>query len=77
MFNPLVDSFNDLTDQQIDEKVSELGRKYWQTQNYRLREQIAVILDMYQAEAQSRRAKMYQKQADDNDNDLDSLININ
>lgn len=77
MFNPLVDSFAELTDQQIDEKVSELGKKYWQTQNYRLREQILSILNMYREEAQVRRAKLYQKQADDNDNDLDSLINVN
>lgn len=77
MFNPLVDSFAELTDQQIDEKVTELGKKYWQTQNYRLREQILSILNMYREESQVRRAKLYQKQADDNDNDLDSLINVN
>lgn len=77
MFNPLVDSFDELTDQQIDEKITDLGKKYWQTQNAGVRQQMLTILDMYREEAASRRAKAYQKQADDNDNDLDSLININ
>jgi hypothetical protein len=77
MFNPLVDNLSDLTDQQVEEKVSELGKKYWQTRNLQVRDQIAAIYEMYQHEAQARRAKAYQRQADDNDNDLDSLINVN
>ena len=77
MFNPLVDDFNQLSDQQVEEKLSELGKKYWQTSNMQVRDQIAVVYEMYKHEAQARRAKAYQRQADDNDNDLDSLINVN
>jgi hypothetical protein len=77
MFNPLIDSFTQLTDNQIDEKIVELGRKYWQTTNAGLRQQILTILDMYREEAHSRRAKAYEEQAKNNNNDLDSLININ
>jgi len=76
MFNPLVDDMKKLSDQQVEEKVSELGKKYWQTRNLQLRDQIASIYEMYRLEAQARRAKAYQSQSND-DNDLDSLININ
>ena len=77
MFNPLLDNMDQLTDSEVDTKINELSKKYWQTQNYKVKEQIAVIYDMYRLEAQSRRARAYQQQKDDNDNDLDGLININ
>ena len=77
MFNPLVDNFNQLTDAEVESKIVELGRKYWMTRNPQVQEQIAVLLEMYKQEAYSRRAKQYQKNQDDGDNDLDSLININ
>jgi len=75
MFNPLADSFDDLTDSQIQEKVQDLTRRYYQTSNPGLQSQIAVMLDMFRQEQTTR---MYrQKQQDDDDPDLDNLININ
>ena len=77
MFNPLVDDFSALTDTEVEEKVVELGRKYWMSRNPELQAQIATILEMYKEEARARRARAYQ-QSQDNDNDsLDNLININ
>lgn len=76
MFNPLVDSFDDLTDVELDTKISELGRKYWQARNPQLQMQISSILEMYKAEAASRRAKQFTKSQEDGENDLDNLINI-
>jgi len=75
MFNPLADNFEDLTDSQIQEKVQDLTKRYYQTRNPGLQNQIAVMLDMFRQEQTTR---MYrQKQQDDNDPDLDNLININ
>jgi len=75
MFNPLADSFEDLTDSQIQEKVQDLTRRYYQTSNPGLQNQIAVMLDMFR---QEQTLRMYrQKQQDDDDPDLDNLININ
>ena len=75
MFNPLADNFEDLTDSQIQEKVQDLTKRYYQTRNPGLQSQIAVMLDMFRQEQTTR---MYrQKQQDDNDPDLDNLININ
>jgi adenylate kinase len=78
MFNPLVDSFSKLTDTQIEEKIIELGKKYWQAdKNPSLQSQIGTVLEMYKQEIELRRARDYQKQKDNSDdNDLDSLINI-
>jgi len=77
MFNPLVDDFSELTDTEIENKIIELGKKYWQARNPQLQAQIATILEMYKEEARSRRAKAYQKQNNqDLDNGLDNLINV-
>lgn len=76
MFNPLVDSFDNLTDSDIENKIVELQRKYFLTHNPSLQNQISVILDMYKEEARSRRAKQFAKLNNQDNNDLDSLINI-
>jgi len=77
MFNPLVDDFSELTDTELENKIVELGRKYWQARNPQLQAQVATILDMYRQEAHSRRAKAYNSQNDqDKDKGLDNLINV-
>jgi hypothetical protein len=77
MFNPLVDSFDDLTDTEIENKISELSRKYFQSRNPQLQQQVAVILEMYKEEARARRAKEYLRQMENNGEEgLDNLINV-
>lgn len=77
MFNPLVDDFSALTDTEVEEKVVELGRKYWMSRNPDLQAQIATILEMYKEEARARRARAYQQSQDNGNDSLDNLININ
>lgn len=76
MFNPLVDSFSELSDSEIDQKVSELSRKYFQTHNPQVQSQIAAVLDMYKEELRARRARQMLQQQENGDSDLDNLINI-
>ena len=77
MFNPLVDSFAQLSDAEVENKMLELQRKYYMTHNPQVQDQIATILDMYREEARARRAKQYQQISDQNgESGLDSLINI-
>lgn len=77
MFNPLVDNLSNISDAELDAKISELGRKYWQARNPQLQSQIANILEMYRLEMQARRASEKVKQDQENgENGLDSLINI-
>lgn len=77
MFNPLVDSFNDLSDSEIEESISSLSRKYFQTQNPHVQAQITAVLEMYKDEMRLRNARAMQRlNANNGENDLDNLINI-
>jgi hypothetical protein len=77
MFNPLVDSFDQLTDAEVENKMLDLQRKYFMTHNPQVQEQISAILDMYREESRARRAKQYLQQTQQNGKSgLDSLINI-
>jgi len=76
MFNPLVDSFDDLTDSEVDDKIQELSRKYWQTKNPSLQQQISTVLEMFKEEAATHRAKQLQKSQTDSESGLDNLINV-
>lgn len=75
-FNPLVHSFDNLSDIELEEKILELNKKFWMTHNPQVKEQITAILDMYKAEMEGRRAKPKKINSQDGDNSLDNLINI-
>jgi hypothetical protein len=76
MFNHLVNNVSDLTDSEVEDKIIELGRKYWMTQNTDLRVQISTVLEMFKEEVLVRRAKSMQRSQENGDNSLDNLINI-
>lgn len=76
MFNPLVDDFSKLSNNEVEGKIIELSRKYFQTRNPDLQQQISVILEMYKEEMRSRNARSQLKQQEDGDNPLDNLINV-
>tara|TARA_S200000501_G_C20805186_1_gene735829 strand:- start:772 stop:1011 length:240 start_codon:yes stop_codon:yes gene_type:complete len=75
-FNPLVDSFDDISTNDLEEKIVELQRKYFMTGNLQVQQQISAILDMYIEEARSRRAKSMKKDLENPESGLDNLINI-
>ena len=68
------------TDIELENRVTELQRKYFQTDNADLKIQIANTLDIFKDELRTRRAIAAQKQREqmqeNGDSDLDSLINI-
>lgn len=77
MFNPLVDSFEELSDQEVENKIFELTKKYWQSsRNPELQNQVLTVLNMYKMEMQARQAKQQIKNQDQDDNSLDNLINV-
>jgi len=77
MFNPLVDSFDQLKDREIEDKIVELQRKYFQAgANPQLQQQVQAILEMYKLEMQQRRAKSLEPSQENGTNSLDNLINI-
>ena len=77
MFNPLVDDISVLSDSELDQKITELSRKYFMSANPQVQMQISAILEMYKEEMRARRARQQLEQSQNNDNNgLDSLINI-
>jgi hypothetical protein len=77
MFNPLVDDLSNLSDDEINNKITELSKRYWQSKNPQLQGQILTILEMYKQEQQTRLARQRQESQNPDDPDLDNLININ
>lgn len=78
MINPLIDSLDHFTLQELEDKIAELQRKYFISRNPQVQVQIANVLDIYKLELQDRRVKelMRQKNQDNDENSLDNLINI-
>ena len=70
----------DYNDNELEAKIIDLQRKYFQTHNTGLQMQIANTLEIFKDELRTRRAIAAQKQRqqmqENGDNDLDSLINI-
>ena len=75
--HPLAEDFSQLKDNEIEEKIQQLSKKYFQATNSAVQHQITMFLDMYKAELANRRARMWQEQYQKRDTDLDSLINVN
>ena len=74
MFNPLVDNFNDLSDNDIELKIAELSRKYFISHNPQVQQQIQTIIEMLREETKKRNAKNLSSQ--NPESDLDNLINV-
>ena len=57
MFNPLVENLSKLTDQQLEQKITEITRKYAMLRgmhNYAMMNQVGVILEMHRQEFMNR-----------------------
>ena len=78
MINPLIDSLDHFTLQELEDKIAELQRKYFISRNPQVQVQIANVLDIYKFELQDRRIKELKRQQnqDNDENSLDNLINI-
>lgn len=78
MINPLIDSLDHFTLQELEDKIADLQRKYFLTRNPQVQVQIANVLDIYKIELQDRRIKELNRQQnqDNDENSLDNLINI-
>ena len=76
--HPLVVKLEDLKDQEINAKISDLTKKYFMTHNPSVQSQIANVLDELKNELAVRNARIWQKQMENKSNKgLDILININ
>lgn len=73
--HPLLGSISNLTESQIEEKLNQLTRKYWSTNNPELREQIVMMMDSFRDELMERRIEA-RKNSSGDDDQFDNLIKI-
>jgi hypothetical protein len=76
MFHPLTENLGEYSIAQLEAKLSELRKKYFQSRNPELRQQIGVFVDVYNQELKQRLAAEQLKMAKETGKDLDNLINI-
>ncbi len=74
--HPLVDNLEDLKDPELESKILDLSKKYWQTRNSDVQYQIRMLLDVYNDELRNRRSKLLQQQLENRNQDLDKLIKV-
>jgi hypothetical protein len=76
MIHPLAEDFSQLKDIEIENKLQDLSKKYWQTSNPSVKEQISIFIGLYKTELSYRRAKLVEQQYQKRDKDLDNLIKV-
>jgi|LakMenEpi03Aug12_release.lakeMendotaPanAssembly.Ray.scaffolds.fasta_scaffold4067954_1 hypothetical protein len=77
MIHPLSTDLSKLKDSELEVKIQELSKKYWQARNPIVQSQLITFLDIYNEELKSRRMKTWEQQSQINEKGLDKLINVN
>lgn len=77
VINPLLEDLSNLKDAEIENKIQDLSKKYWQARNPDVKMQIANFLNIYKEELGVRRAKAWEQQYQKRNKDLDDLIQVN
>jgi hypothetical protein len=75
--HPLAGDLSPLKDSELEEKIQSLTKKYFMTGNFDVKNQIAGLLEDYNAELSRRRAAALKKLMDSRDKSLDKLIKVN
>jgi Na+-transporting NADH:ubiquinone oxidoreductase subunit NqrC len=76
-FNPHLTDLDQYTDSQLEARITDLQRKYFQTHNLQIQNQIIVVLEMHKEELRNRQMIAAQRQREQNgDSGLDDLINV-
>ncbi len=76
--HPLMENTKSLKDSELETKIQELSRKYFQAaRNPAPQHQVLVMLESYKEELAVRRSKMWEEISQKRDTDLDNLINVN
>lgn len=74
--HPLLGSLNNLSDNELEQKLSEVNKRYWQTSNSEVREQVIMLIESYKLELETRRIKQRIDSQQNGNSGLDNLINI-
>ncbi len=74
--HPLIYGLESLKDSELENKISELTRKYLSTPNFQLQQQIIMVLETYKEELAKRQREAYEKMMQTRNKDLDKLIKV-
>jgi hypothetical protein len=74
--HPLVGDLSVLKDADIENKIQDLTRKYFMSNNFDLQQQIGMVLSAYKEELANRQRQAYEKMMQTRNKDLDKLINV-
>jgi flavorubredoxin len=72
--HPLAGDLSQLKDAELESKVGDLTKKYFMTNNFLVRDQIAGLLDSYKEELSNRRSAALKRLMDNKS--LDKLVNV-
>lgn len=76
MIHPLTEDLSKLKDVEIENKLQDLSKKYFQTQNPEVKYQMSIFIDIYRNELSVRRLRAIEQQYQKRDKDLDNLIKV-
>ena len=76
LMHPLVNNLSALKDADIENKIQDLTRKYFMSNNFDLQQQIGMVLNSYKEEMANRQRLAYEKMMQTRNKDLDKLINV-
>jgi len=74
--HPLVQDLDTLKENELENKINDLTRKYFQTSNSAVKHQISLLLDDYKFALQRKRDSAYQEMMQTRNKDLDKLIKV-
>jgi hypothetical protein len=75
--HPLAGSFESLKDSEIEEKITDLTKKYFMTSNFEVQMQISSLLENYKEEIGKRRQLQLQRLMQKSEKSLDNLVKVN
>lgn len=75
--HPLVDDLSAVKDAELEQKITDLTRKYFSASNPALQQQVVMVLESYKEELAKRQREAYEKMIQTRDKGLDKLINVN
>lgn len=79
MYNPLIEDLSTLKDQELDDKIRDLSKKYFTASrlpDQTLARQVRETLSIYKQELLTRQNKQFAESQKKRDQDLDTLINV-
>jgi|TARA_Y200000002_G_scaffold377050_1_gene381974 hypothetical protein len=76
MLHPFSEDTSNLSINQLYDKIADLTKKYFQSNNPEVKQQIQTFIDYYKQEVRGKEAAERKKQEENGEIDLDKLINI-